>query len=328
MQRLRVILLLAAGILLLIGLYLGGQWLEKRNEKPETSGDHTMRYAYSGLLDYEGATYRRRGNITTVLLMGIDRENQTASVGYRNGGQADFLRLLVLDAGKKRLTQIQIDRDTMTPITVLGVLGDKAGMRTAQVCLSHGFGNGREQSCALTVEAVSNLLCGIQIDFYMSMNLDGISTLNDLLGGVEVTLEDDFSALDPVMTPGTTLTLMGDQAEYYVRTRRSIGVGTNEARMVRQEKYISRMTELLSEQLSESREFVGTLYDELTPYLVTNVNRGRLINMTWAAKDYERANLIKLDGYYEVGADGFMQFHADEAALQRIVVELFYEKLK
>ncbi len=327
MQRLRVVLLLAAGILLLIGLYLGGQWLEKRNEKPETSGDHTMRYAYSGLLDYEGATYRRRGNITTVLLMGIDRDNQSTSVGYRNGGQADFLRLLVLDAGAKKLTQIQIDRDTMTPITVLGVLGDKAGMRTAQVCLSHGFGNGREQSCELTVEAVSNLLCGIPIDFYMSMNLDGISTLNDLLGGVEVTLEDDFSAIDPAMTQGTTLTLMGDQAEYYVRTRMSIGVGTNEARMVRQEQYISKVTELLNAQLSENREFIGTVYDELATYLITNINRGRLINMAWAAKDYERT-IVKPEGYHEVGADGFMQFHADEAALQRIIVELFYDKLK
>lgn len=316
-----------AGIALLIGLYLGGEWLEDRNKKPETSGDYTMRYAYSGLLEYEGTTYRRRSNITTVLLMGIDKAAGSISRGYRNGGQADFIRLLVLDAGAKKLTQIQIDRDTMTPITVLGVLGDKAGMRTAQICLAHGFGDGKKQSCELAVEAVSNLLCGIPIDFYMSMNLDGISTINDLLGGVEVTLEDDFTALDPVMTQGTTLTLMGDQAEYYVRSRASIGVGTNEARMVRQEQYISKATEMLSERISDDQEFIGMVYDELSPYLVTDINRGRLINIAWAAKDYERASIIKPEGYHEV-ADGFMQFHADEAALQRVIVELFYEKLK
>ncbi len=41
---------------------------------------------------------------------------------------------------------------------------------------------------------------GKNIDFYLAMSLDGISVLNDLAGGVTVTLEDDFSAADPAMT--------------------------------------------------------------------------------------------------------------------------------
>src|SRR5699024_12834204 len=63
----------------------------------------------------------------------------------------------------------------LTPITILGVLGNPSGMRTAQISLSHGFGDGGAQSCELTVEAVSNLLLGEKIDFYVAMNLDGIS---------------------------------------------------------------------------------------------------------------------------------------------------------
>ena len=71
------------------------------------------------------------------------------------------------------------------------------------------------------------------------MNLDGISALNDVAGGVTVTLEDDFSMIDPEMTQGRQITLVGDQAEIYVRSRMSMEVGTNEARMVRQQNYIS-----------------------------------------------------------------------------------------
>ena len=56
----------------------------------------------------------------------------------------------------------------MTPITILGVLGDRSGVRTAQVSLSHGFGDGGAQSCEFTVDAVSNLLLGTQIDFYIA----------------------------------------------------------------------------------------------------------------------------------------------------------------
>ena len=78
---------------------------------------------------------------------------------------------------------------------------------------------------------------GESIDFYVAMNMDGISELNDLAGGVTVTLEDDFSSIDPAMTRGTTLTLHGEQAETFVRSRMTVGDGTNASRMERQSVY-------------------------------------------------------------------------------------------
>lgn len=186
--------------------------------------------------------------------MGVDHDTQD-SYEYRKAGQADFLRLVVLDDADKTVQQLQIDRDTITPVTVLGLLGDRYEPVTEQICLGYAFGDGRETSCEVTVEAVENLLGGQEIDQYLAMGLDGISTLNDLAGGVTVTLEDDFSAIDPAMTKGATLTLQGEQAETYVRSRRSIGVGTNEARMARQESYIRQ----LSVQLDENCRRIRTL---------------------------------------------------------------------
>lgn len=78
---------------------------------------------------------------------------------------------------------------------------------------------------------------GESIDFYVAMNMDGISELNDLAGGVTVTLEDDFSSIDPAMTKGTTLTLHGNQAETFVRSRMTVGDGTNASRMECQSVY-------------------------------------------------------------------------------------------
>lgn len=324
----RAVLILLMSITMIVLLYFGGRWLEKQLEKPETRGDYTQRYAYDGLLEYEGKTYRRRNDVVSILLMGIDNETETKIVqGSRNGGQADFLRLLVIDSGEKCISQIQIDRDTMTPITVLGVLGNQSGVRTAQISLSHGFGDGKEQSSMLTVGAVSNLLFGMPIDLYMSMNMDGISALNDMLGGVTVTLEDDFSALDAAMTQGSTVTLTGDQAEIYVRSRRNIGIGTNEQRMERQETYISKIVDLLDDRIAKDKEFIGTVYDGLLPYLTTNISRGRLINEVWAAREYERIAPVKPAGTHEVAADGFMQFHVDEEELQKMFIGLFYPEL-
>lgn len=326
--QLRILLLAAIGILLVVGLYMGGRWLEERDKRPETRGDHLQRQSYVPTVEYNGETYRQRQNLTSILLMGVDKPSTAEGNGYRNGGQADFLRLMVIDSNRKLVSQLQIDRDTMTPITILGVLGNKSGMRTAQVSLSHGYGDGGEQSCELTVEAVTNLLFGAPIDFYMALNLDGISELNDLVGGVTVTLEDDFTAIDPTMTLGRTMTLHGNQAETYVRNRSDVNVGTNEARMARQEQYIAQLMELLMAAQQQNENFVGEVFDALSPYLTTSISRGRLINEVWAAKDYEMAAAVKPQGVHQVADDGFMQFQVDEADLEQIVLDIFYEKVK
>ena len=213
-------------------------------------------------------------------------------------------------------------------MTVLGVMGDRYEPVEQQICVGYGFGDGRQTSCEVTVEAVENLLGGQTVDQYLSMGLDGISTLNDLAGGVTVTLEDDFSSIDPAMTKGTTLTLHGDQAETFVRTRRSIGVGTNETRMARQEQYIQKLAAQLDAEVKQNQNFVLTAYDAMEPYLYTNIPRGQLANEVWAAKDYERMDTIKPEGTHEIGADGFMEFYPDAASLQQAVLQLFYEQVE
>lgn len=320
-------LLVFAVVIVLIAVYKGGRWLETMNARPEARGDHLQRYDYEDTIEVDGTSYRRKKGVTSVLLMGIDRDEEAVVTGYRNGGQADFLQLVIIDSAERRIIRLQIDRDTMTPITILGVLGNQSGLRTSQICLSHGFGDGKEQSCELTVSAVSNLLLGTPVDSYIAMNLDGIPALNDAVGGVTVTLEDDFSALDASMTLGRTMTLMGEQAEIFVRGRRSIGVGTNEARMARQQRYIARLTEQINDRLQADEGFIGSLYDELEPYLITNLSRGTLVNQAWISRNYERT-VLEIEGTYQVGSDGFMQFYADEAALEQMVLELFYQKVQ
>ena len=326
-----ILVIMTVALLIFVGLYLGAQWLEDENANPESRGDYQLRYE-DEQLTINGHTYRQRNNLTTILFMGIDQEESSEEVPaylrYLSGGQADFLRLMVIDPLEKTITQIEIDRDTMTPITMLGTMGGKLGYRTAQICLSHGFGDGKEQSCGFTVEAVSNLLYNMPIKYYAAMNLDGISTMNDILGGVTVTLEDDFSHIDPTMTKGKTLTLVGDQAEIFVRSRMSVGVGTNEARMARQQQYVSRMMELLNDRIHGSSDFIGALFDGLSPYLCTNMSRAQMMNEAWAVKDYTRLPLVSIDGVHEVGDDGYMQFLPDDASLEQVILDVFYKKVK
>ena len=325
----RVVLLVAILAALALAIVVAVSALDRRHPVEETRGDLTDRFQEEKTISYQGAEYRHRAKLTRILFMGIDQDSDVIPTGSRSGGQADFLLLLVLDAEAKTVARLQIDRDTMTEITTLGVLGDETGTRSAQICLAHGFGDGGEQSCLLQKDAVSKLCLGVEIPSYAAMSMDGISVLNDAAGGIEVTLKDDFTSLDPSMTTGTTLTLQGEQAEYYVRNRMNIGLGTSEARNARQQDYWQKLSEKIAQILDAegSSAFLNELYTALEPYLTTNLSRGALINETWKTKDYARLPILVPAGTYMVGGDGFMEFHIDEAALEQNILSVFYDKV-
>lgn len=307
--------------LLLAGLLLGGCCLAET-----VAGDPEARLG-RGQIEYEGRTYSQRRRLTTILLMGIDRRgDETASVGkYRNGGQADFLTLVVIDDDLKTVSLIQLNRDTMAEITVLNVLGQVSGTRTAQLCLAYAMGDGGALSCELMSEAVSRCLGGISVDHYAAMSLDGIGALNDALGGIEVTLEDDFSAYDESMTAGKTVRLTGEQAEYYLRQRYYIGDGSNISRLKRQRTYMEKAQAVVRERLKDSPSFINTLFDTVDDYLVTDMNRGRILNLSNKARSYEFGDVLQIDGQTVLGSSGYIEFYPDQDSVMDVVLNVFYE---
>lgn len=310
-----------AALLICLLIPEGSVWAET------VRGDLSTRFSSESDIEYEGVTYRLRKRLTTLLIAGTDKreDEAAASMEFRNGGQADFLLLLVLDANRDTIQPIQINRDTMTEITVLNVLGKVSGTRTAQLCLAHGFGDGAEQSCELLVSAVSGSLRDVPIDDYMALSLDGIAAFNDALGGVEVTLEDDFSIYDPEMTKGKTLTLQGAQAEYFVRERYYIGDQSNTARMERQKIYMEAAITQITERIQSDRGFVSELVGGIEPYLVTNMGSGRMLNLFSQAREYEMLPAMSIAGETVISAEGYAEFYPDEEALVQTVLEAWYE---
>lgn len=319
---------LAALIAVLALAYSYGRILENREaEKAQTRGDLIGRFEEPRTIEFEGETYSYRKNLTTILLMGVDRASEAAGIGLgaRNGGQADFIMLLVADGDRRLVTPIQIDRDTISKIPVLDVLGNQRGTRVTQICLSHGFGDGKEQSCEFTRQAVSWLMMDVGIDYYVAFDISSIAGINDAAGGITVTLEDDYSDFDPVMKKGTTLTLHGKQAELYTRWRMQVGDGTNESRMRRQRTYLTKLADTLRGKLSDDVSFFNTFYDRIESHLTTDMKRGRMINEANRLTKFQQADIQSPTGTRSIGTDGFMEFHADKDSLERLVVDTFYE---
>lgn len=327
----RLVVLLLGIALVYGGVLLGVKVVGNRLERAgvhETVGSLEGRFTTKNLtMEYAGRTwtYRER-DLTNILLIGVDWTDagqERASLRY--DGQADFLLLLTIDQKNRTISTLQIDRDTMTPVKIYGAFGDYAGVRTEQICLSHAYGDSAAQNCQNTVWAVSRLLGGIPIDAYIAFNMDSIVPINDALGGVSVTLEDDFSRLDPAMTQGSTLTLQGMQAEYYVRGRMGVGEGTNLSRMERQRIFMEAVGDMVVEGMNKDLDFVGTLFDELADYMTTDVNRGWLINRAYGSRAYQRLDAKLIAGSHCTGADGFTEFWADEDALDNLLTSMYFE---
>ncbi|MBQ1263313.1 MAG: LCP family protein [Oscillospiraceae bacterium] len=276
-------------------------------------------------ITYEGKEYQLRDNVQTILIMGIDNAEDEASLdSYNNDKQADFLSLLVLDRDNNTVKTLQIDRDTMAEINILGVDGDSVGVKTAQLSLAYSYGSGKKDSCKNTVKAVSKFLYETPIDHYISITMDAASELNDMLGGVEVTILDDFTVFDKSLVKGETVLLNGKQALTYVRSRSDIGDETNVSRMKRQRQYIDALYKKLTKTVSEDKLFISKVGIKLSKYMVSDCTVPQLERIARFVSQYDTDSVVEIKGESKQG-EQHVEFYPDESALRKQIVELFYE---
>ena len=102
-------------------------------------------------IERNGVKYFPRQDITTFLIMGIDKEGKVESGdSYNNDGEADVVVVVVVDETNECYDILCLNRDTMVDIPVLGVGGRPAGTVNAQLALSHTYGSGLKDSCENT----------------------------------------------------------------------------------------------------------------------------------------------------------------------------------
>lgn len=322
----RTIIILFISFAVLIIVYLLGTKIEN-NQAYQERGNLKEDFSTYKRVKYDGKTYRSKNSIMPILLIGIDKyDEDIESVSYRNGGQADFIMLIVIDDTERTVHLLQIDRDTMTNFVVLGVLGDEIGTRYSQICLSHGFGNNPAQNCEYTLKAVNNLLGSEEIEFYIAMNLDSICVINDYLGGVTVKIEDDFSWIDPTMVIGESVKLAGKQAEYYVRRRIGMSESSNAARMRRQKEYITAVVLQLSSMFENNMIYAEKILTDLEPYFFTNLDIAEIFSEIIGSYGYLVEEVVNFPGKHVIGEDGFVEFYPDNDSVIKWVLDVLYKE--
>lgn len=287
--------------------------------------DNTEKTTSTKTITYNGEKYFPRQDITVLMLLGIDEYGPVkASGSYNNKGEADVIMLAVFDETEKSYDIVLLNRDTMTDIPVLGVGGKRAGSIFGQLALAHTYGSGLEDSCENTEKAVSDLLNGLNIDYYMSMNMDAISIFNDAVGGVKVNVTDDFSAFDPTIPMGEVV-LTGEQAVVYLQTRKDLGDQKNISRMERHKEYMKGFFDALKEKTKSNNSFALSTYESVSDYVVTDCSVNTLSNMAKRYSDYTFNGIVSPEGENRIG-EKYMEYYLDEDSLFELVLDLFYSK--
>ncbi len=276
-------------------------------------------------LTYNGTEYVLKDDLETFLVMGLDKyEGAYSTDSYNNDKQADFLMLFVFDNDAKKCSTIHINRDTMAEVNVLGVAGNRVGTLTKQIALAHTYGNGKDVSCRNTADAVSKLLMGVKVDHYISLTMDSVAVINDLVGGVELEVLEDFTEVDDTLVKGETVTLMGEQALHYVRTRYGLEDSTNSRRMQRQQQYINALYDKYVDCAKNDEEFVVEASIAMSGYTVSDRSVTQLQDLARKFSEYEFVGISDFEGELVLG-EKFMEFYPDKDSVLKTVVEGFYK---
>ncbi|WP_445002726.1 LCP family glycopolymer transferase [Exiguobacterium alkaliphilum] len=195
------VILIALGIVLALGGAAFGYFVFKANETAENTND---------ALDRGDKSERRDDSIDltkdhfSVLLAGVDGGASLEE------GRTDSLMVATFNKESRQVTLVSIPRDSYVDIvTTDGEFKDK---------INHAYSYGGIDTTIATVEN----LFDIPIDYYATINFDGIEDLVDAVGGVEVDVLIPISGRatgNVELEPGVQ-TLNGKEALAYARMRK------------------------------------------------------------------------------------------------------------
>ena len=308
------------------GYYLWKQAKETSKMASAESAGKSRTQTDENTVQYQGNTYTYNDHLSNYLFMGIDsRDVVDTYESQQDAGQADAIFLVSLDRAKEQIKVLFIPRDSMTKIEVFNPAGKSLGMTTDHINIQYAYGDGKQKSCELMKTAVSNLLDGLPIQGYCSMNMDGISEITDYVGGVEITVPDNsLEDVNPEFKEGTEVTLTGENAEQFVRYRDTDKSQSALVRQERQKTYLQAFLKKAQEQASKDAGFITGLYDSIKNYTVTNMRNDIFAKLLTASQNgITDSQTVPGEG---TQGENFDEYHVDEDELKDMIISMFYDK--
>ena len=327
-----MLILFVALILAMIVFGIGLKIFENHMLEPVISEDGFLMDEQSeeltalGSLKLNGNIYSYYHDFETYLIMGTDKTGADSKV-YQ-GSMSDFLMLVIVDKTDNNYSFLPINRDTMSEVRL--IQDDGTGVATAelQLCTAHWYGGNAEQSCANTVESISKLFGGLKINGYYAIPMDAIPKLNHSVGGVTVTLLEDFQDIDRQMKKGETLALSDEQAYRYIHDRYGVGDEKNTSRMKRQQQYMEAFFTKAKEKAKSDKAYVGQLFREFEQTATTNLTAKKISGLTNRLIKGTQKGFFEIKGTSKIGkalGDGIdhAEFYPDKESIIDVMTKIY-----
>lgn len=175
-------------------------------------------------------------NMVNILLIGADYAPERKD--WKKNYYSDVMMVLSIDFDKNCVDMISVPRDTFAPIY------NTPGIYKLNSALHHGGGIDGD-GFKYVSESVSNVLGGIEIDYYMGVNMYAVKGMVDAIGGVYYDVDVEFTMQGRKMEMGKQH-LDGQQVLDYCRARK--GIDNDIGKVGRQKKMLIAIFEKLQKK--------------------------------------------------------------------------------
>lgn len=332
-KSLKVFLIILLIITLLISS-LGGTYAYLKNQgKTDFASAVISDNNHEEIITYKGHKYAFNENVVSIAFMGVDQRDLQSKKDADFVGCADADVVVTVDTSDGTVKIINIPRDTMVDIDVYNDTGVFLSTDNVQLCLAYAYGDGKTKSCENVTKAISRILYNVPINKYFALDLEGVAPINDAIGGV--TLEAQYSVPDKGIEKGKKVTLKGDMAEAYVRTRDMDYLEASLNRSARIEQYVKAFAQQLIPAVKKDFGVVTKLYNTASKYSQTNIT---LNNATYLASTVLDKGIDSFETYTITGSmtetkhtkypDAVIaEFTPDEDSVMEAVLNTYYVQI-
>lgn len=319
-----------AVVLLLTGAFFALRYMGFRgfHKNDKHIDNENVKVEDEDYITYKNQKYKLNSDIITVLIIGIDKDYIGENYGIGRNGQADVLFLAAIDTKKKSYTVIPISREAMVDVAVYTEDGMYTGVEREQICLAYAYGATPEECSENVLKAVKRMFYGLNINSYVTIDIEGLSKFTKMVGGVKLTCLETLGKDRVYFREGDELNLKGEAAVEYIRLRGS-DIEANNRRMQRQKQFLTALISKAGNAVMEDFTKLTEYYNSMKPYTSTNIDLAKLTYFASTCLTRDMGSNIAYKSIEGTMTESkYSEFNINEEQLLDLIIDTFYIKME
>ena len=142
-------------------------------------------------------------------------------------------------------------------------------------------------------------------------------------------VKGDLTSADPALKEGANVTLLGGQAETYVRSREFEPLDANLKRMQRQQQYITSYAQKALQEMKNDLTLPLDLLNLVSDNSVTNLSAPKITYLVTkvSGSSFSADNIQSIECNIKEGETGYAEYYPDETKLFEMILKVFYKQV-